>query len=167
MLGVEKLTKSRSVRRRLRTLRCVVAAALWVLPAAASALVPSHEGLTVEQLKARISDAPVADKARICVEIAEKQLVATDNLYAADDLANAQPALTDVVTYSELARDYSIQSHKHQKQIEISVRTMTRKLHDLLHTLGQEDQGPIKEAIGRLERVRDDLLASMFPKGAK
>ena len=129
--------------------------------------VPSHDVPTVEELKARIADAPVPDKAKLCIQIAEKQLVATDKLYAADDLASAQPSLTDVVAFSELARDYSIQSHKHQKQVEISVRTMTRKLNDLLHTLGHEDQGPVKDAITRLERVRDDLLASMFPKGVK
>jgi hypothetical protein len=44
---------------------------------------------------------------------------------------------------------------------------MTRKLNDLLHVVAHEEQGPVKEAIGRLERVRDDLLAAMFPKGAK
>ena len=123
--------------------------------------------LTVEELKARVSSANVADKAKICVEIAEKQLVATDKLYAADDMEKAQASLTDVVAFSELARDYSIQSHKHQKQIEISIRSMTRKLNDLMHVVGHEEQGPVKEAIKHLERVRDDLLVAMFPKGAK
>ena len=122
---------------------------------------------TVEELKARVSSAHVGDKAKICVEIAEKQLVATDKLYAADDMEKAQVSLTDVVAFSELARDYSIQSHKHQKQIEISIRSMTRKLNDLLHVVGHEEQGPVKEAIKHLERVRDDLLLAMFPKGAK
>jgi hypothetical protein len=122
---------------------------------------------TVEELKARVSSANVGEKAKICVEIAEKQLVATDKLYAADDMEKAQASLTDVVAFSELARDYSLQSHKHQKQIEISIRSMTRKLNDLLHVVGHEEQGPVKEAIKHLERVRDDLLAAMFPKGAK
>jgi len=122
---------------------------------------------TVEELKARISSANVADKAKICVEIAEKQLTAADKLYAADDMEKAQSSLTDVVAFSELARDYSLQSHKHQKQTEIAIRTMTRKLNDLLHVVGREEQGPVKEAIKHLERVRDDLLAAMFPKGAK
>jgi hypothetical protein len=44
---------------------------------------------------------------------------------------------------------------------------MTRKLNDLLHTLGHDDQVPVRDAINRLQRVRDDLLAAMFPKGAK
>jgi len=122
---------------------------------------------TVEELKTRISSANVGDKAKICVEIAEKQLTATDQLYAADDMEKAQASLTDVVAFSELARDYSIQSHKHQKQTEIAIRAMTRKLNDLLHVVGREDQGPLKEAIKHLERVRDDLLLAMFPKGAK
>jgi 20S proteasome alpha/beta subunit len=75
--------------------------------------------------------------------------------------------LADVVAYAELARDYSIQSHKYQKQTEIAARSMTRKLTDLLHSLGQQDQPPVRDAINRLQRVRDDLLIAMFPKGAR
>ena len=122
---------------------------------------------TVEELKARVSSANVGDKAKICLEIAEKQLNAADKLYTADDMEKAQASLTDVVAFSELARDYSIQSHKHQKQTEIAIRSMTRKLNDLAHVVSRDDQGPLKDAIQHLERVRDDLLAAMFPKGAK
>jgi hypothetical protein len=127
----------------------------------------AHTDLTVDELKARVSAANVAEKAKICVEIAEKQLAAADKLYATENLDQAQQNLVDVVSYSELARDYSIQSHKHQKQTEIAMRSMTRKLNDLLHVLSREDQGPVKDAITKLERVRDDLLLAMFPKGAK
>lgn len=122
---------------------------------------------TIEELKARVSSASVGEKAKICLEIAEKQLNAADKQYTADDIENAKTSLTDVVAFTELARDYSLQSHKHQKQTEIAVRSMTRKLNDLVHVVGREEQGPLKEAIQHLERVRDDLLAAMFPKGAK
>jgi hypothetical protein len=122
---------------------------------------------TVDELKARVSTANVADKAKLCVQIAEKQLDATDKLYAADDVVKAQTTLTDVVAFSELARDYSIQSRKHEKQVEISVRVMARKLTDILHTLGYNDQKPVQNALNHLQRVRDDLLAAMFPKGGK
>ena len=140
---------------------CVALLILRVAPANA------HSDATVEELKARVSGALVADKAKLCLEIAEKQLNAADKLYASDNLDQAQQDLTDVVAYSELARDYSIQSHKHQKQTEIAMRSMTRKLNDLLHAVSREEQGPVKDAISRLERVRDDLLSAMFPKGAK
>lgn len=122
---------------------------------------------TVEELKSRVSAATVADKAKICLEIAQKQLTSADKLYTSEDIEKAQTTLTDAVAFSELARDYSIQSRKHQKQTEIAVRAMTRKLNNLLHVVGREDQPALKDAIRRLELVRDDLLAAMFPKGAK
>ena len=127
----------------------------------------SHEDLTVDQLKSRLSAASVPDKVHICIQIAEKQLDEARKQYEAGEIEKAQPSLADVAAFSELARDYSIQSNRHQKQTEISVRAMTRKLNDILHLLGQADQPPVRDAINRLERVRDDLLGSMFPKGVK
>jgi hypothetical protein len=122
---------------------------------------------TVDELKARVGSTDVRDRPRLCVEIAELQLKTIDKLYAASDDAKGQAALTDVVAYSELARDYAIQSHKYQKQSEIAIRGMTRKLNDVKRTLPHAEQAPIQGAISRLERIRDDLLASMFPKGVK
>lgn len=121
----------------------------------------------IDGLKARISSANPGEKPHLCVQIAQMRLDEADKLYASGDLEKAQAALTDVVAYSELARDYSIQSHKYQKQSEIAVRRMARKLTDILHTLAQPDQGAVKEAVTRLNRVRDDLLNSMFSKGTK
>jgi|SRR5579871_2901961 len=127
--------------------------------------VPANEP-TVEELKARIAAANTGDKVHLCVQVAEKQLAEADKLYTAGDIDKGQTAVTDVASFAELARDYSIESKKHQKQTEIAVRGMTRKLNSLLHTLGHEDQTAVKSAINRLERVRDDLLSSMFTKGA-
>ena len=140
---------------------------LLVLAPLASAWASSHDELSVADLKARIASASPSDRTHLCIQIAQKQLDETDKLYAAGDLEKAQPSLRDVVAYSELARDYSIQSHKNQKQTEIAVRTMARKLTSLLHSLGGAEQAPVKDAINRLDRVRDDLLDSMFKKGAK
>jgi NAD-specific glutamate dehydrogenase len=139
-----------------------------LIPLALAAVVMARSNEpTVEELKARIASTSVRDRPHLCVEIAQKQLSEADKLYAASDFDKGQAALTDVVAYSELARDYAIQSHKYQKQTEIATRNMTRKLNDLLHSLGGPDQAPVRDAISRLQRVRDDLLAAMFPKGAK
>ncbi len=139
-----------------------------VLPFASTVAkaVPANEP-TVEELKARIATANTSDRVPLCVRVAEKQLAEADKLYAAGDIEKGQSALTDVTSFAELARDYSIQSRKHQKQTEIAIRGMARKLNTLVHTLGHDDQAAVKDAINRLERVRDDLLLSMFPKGAK
>jgi hypothetical protein len=127
---------------------------------------PSSEP-TVEELKARLSSASIGDRPHLCVQIAHRQLLEADKLYAAAEVEKGQAALVDVVAYSELARDYAIQSHKYQKQSEIAVRAMTRKLTELMHSIGHDDQAPVQDAINRLQRVRDDLLKAMFPKGAK
>ncbi len=142
-------------------------AVLCALAAAIAAKAIPRVEPTVDQLKAEVSPAKVGDKAKICVQIAQKQLNETDRLYAASDYEKAQAALMDVVTYSELARDYAIQSHKYQKQTEIAVREMTRRLSEILHSLGQGDQPPVEDALNRLERVRDDLLSTMFKKGVQ
>ena len=145
---------------------CSVALLCALVTAIAAGTIPRDEP-TVEQLKAEVTSAKVADKAKICVQIAQKQLNESDRLYAASDYEKAQGALMDVVTYAELARDYSIQSHKYEKQTEIAARGMTRKLNEILHSVGRDDQPPLEDAINRLERVRDDLQSAMFKKGVQ
>ena len=139
-------------------------AAMVLLAVAAAA---ASRDATADELKARVASTPIGDRPKLCVQIAQKQLEEADKLYAADDVEKAQTILIDVTAYSELARDYAIQSHKYEKQTEIAVRAMTRKLNDILHSLGREDQAAVKDALKRLQRVRDDLLAAMFPKGTK
>ncbi|MGA8270634.1 MAG: hypothetical protein WB919_03685 [Candidatus Sulfotelmatobacter sp.] len=123
--------------------------------------------LTLQELKDRIAGASVGERPALCVEVAERQLDAADKLYAGDDADKAQAALADVAAFSEQARDYAIQSHKREKQSEIAVRKMARKLENLKHSVSREDQKAIQETIDHLQRVRDDLLAAMFPNGVK
>jgi hypothetical protein len=141
--------------------------ALFATVAATTAAATPNSEPTIDELRARLASASVGDRPHLCVQIAQKQLAEADKLYAASEVEKAQAALTDVVSFSELARDYAIRSHKYQKQTEIAARSMTRKLTDLLHTLPHDDQAPVRDAINRLQRVRDDLLFAMFPKGAK
>jgi hypothetical protein len=140
----------------------LLAALMCSLPLRAVAVDP-----TLDELKARATSGNIGDRPHICIQIAERQAQETGKLYSASDNEKGQAALTDVVTYSELARDYAVQSHKYQKQAEIAVRGMTRKLTDILHTLPQAERAPLQDAISRLQRVRDDLLIAMFPKGAR
>ena len=143
------------------------AVTLLALVAAAAAHAAPSSDLSVEEMKGRLSSTGVGDRPHLCVQIAQKQVLEADKEYAASDFEKGQAALVDVVAYSELARDYAIQSHKYQKQSEIAVRTMARKLTELMHSLGHDDQAPVRDAINRLQRVRDDLLMAMFPKGAR
>jgi hypothetical protein len=122
---------------------------------------------SLEELKDRVAQASIGDRPPLCLHICERQLDAADRLYVAGDVEKAQAALGDVVAFAELARDYAIQSHKHEKPSEITIRKMARKLADLKHTLAHEDQKQDQDTIDRLEHIRDDLLAAMFRKGNK
>ena len=165
MLGVKKLIPGKSSKARPRYAPGSLIGLTLLIAVTASAI--PRDDPSVQELKARLSSTSVGDRPHLCLQIAQLQLGESDKLYAAADVEKAQAALTDVVAYSELARDYAIQSHKYQKQTEIAARSMTRKLTDIVHSLAHEDQGPVRDAINRLERVRDDLLASMFKKGGK
>lgn len=140
------------------------AALLLAVLGAAGANALARTEPTVPELKARISSTSIKDRPHLCIDIAQKQLDATDKFYASSDFENAQTSLTDVVAYSELARDYAIQGRHYQKQAEIALREMTRRLNTILHSLGQADQGPVKSALGKLQKAQDDLLSSMFRK---
>jgi hypothetical protein len=120
---------------------------------------------TVDELKARVSSTSMRDRPHLCVHIAEMQMAEADKLFAADELNRAQNALTDVVAYSEMARDYAIQSRKYQKQTEIAVRGITRRIGDLVHSMPHDYQAPLRDALSKLQHVRDDLLTAMFPGG--
>jgi hypothetical protein len=148
-------------------LRFFLVAALGaaVLTLVVSANAIGHEQPALEELKARVPNASIADRPVLCIRISELQLGAADRLYVAGDSGQAQAALADVVAFSELARDYSIQSHKHEKQSEIAIRKMARKLADMKHTVSHDDQEQVQTTVDRLQRIRDDLLAAMFSKG--
>jgi hypothetical protein len=122
---------------------------------------------TIDELKAQISHADVRDRPPLCLKVSERQLQAADKFYASGDSEAAKGALTDVVAFAEQAGNYSIQSHKHEKQSEIALRKVTRKLADLKHAVSVEDQQQVQSAIDRLQKIRDDLLQAMFSKGGK
>jgi hypothetical protein len=146
-------------------IRRIAAAALFV--AAATSGLRGSQQPSLEELKGRVAKASAADQVPLCIHISELQLSAADRFYIAGDSEQAKAALADVVTYSELARDSAIQAHKQEKQSEIAIRKMARKLADLKHTVSRDDQEQVENTVQRLERIRDDLLAAMFPKGVK
>ena len=140
-----------------------LALGLLLAPGAAS----SADQPTIEQLKARVANASTADRPPLCLHIAERQLEEVKRLLAAGESDKAKEALADVVTYAGMDRDSSVQSHKHEKQSEIAIRKMVRKLADMKHTVSRDEQEQLQQAIEELQRVRDDLLVAMFPKAGK
>jgi hypothetical protein len=145
--------------------RVAMAMAMTMLLAAASRGVARD--VTLEDLKSRLSNSSIQDRPSICIQISERELQLATQYYDAGESDKAQVALTDVAAFSELARDYALQSHRGQKQSEIAIRKMARKLTNLKHTALREDQETIQKTIDRLQAIRDDLLSAMFHGGNK
>jgi hypothetical protein len=146
--------------------------ALWLALVVAVALGRPWERaaageLSLEELKSRVTSSPLPDRPPLCIEVSERQLDAATQLYTAGDIEKAQAALGDVVAFSGLARDYAIQSHKREKQSEIAIRKMVRRLDGLKHAVAHDEEKPILESIQKMEQVREDLLTAMFPHGTK
>jgi hypothetical protein len=144
-----------------------MAVALVAIALSGPVALMARREVTVAELKQQVANARIAERPALCVEICERQLDEANRLYVAGDSDQGKAALVDVTAFAELARDYAIQSHKREKQSEIAIRKMARKLANLKHTVSVEDQGQVQNTIDRLERIRDDLLAAMFPNGAK
>jgi hypothetical protein len=147
--------------------RSVALLGLLLSALAARAMFAGGDQPTIEELKGRVANASTSERPVLCIHISERQLDAADKFYVAGDSEQGKAALVDVIAFSELARDYAIQSHKHEKPSEIAIRKMTRKLANMKHTAAHEDQDQIQTTIDRLEQIRDDLLGAMFPKGVK
>ena len=146
---------------------CCAAVAIVCLVLAVCPRLTGAAEPTIEELKQRVANANLADRPPLCIRICERQLDVADRFFVAGDSEKAGSALTDVVAFAELARDYAIQTHKHEKPSEIAIRKIARKLFDLKHTVSHDDQQQVQNAVDRLEQVRDDLLFAMFPKGGK
>jgi hypothetical protein len=132
----------------------------------ASALpVSARDRETVEQLKARFENAAAKDRVSLALKIAELQTNAADKLYADGKSDDARVAVQDIVTYTEKAADAASQSGKKLKDAEITVRKIAHKLGDIKRTVNFDDQGPVQEAVDRLEHVRTQLLTKMFDLG--
>src|ERR1700722_1905244 len=100
--------------------RSTMGVALLTLAAARTAAALPAADPTLDAMKGRLPATSLGDRPHLCVQIAEHQLAEADKLYSAADVDQAQTKLTDVVAYSELARDYSIQTHKYQKKNKIA-----------------------------------------------
>ena len=119
---------------------------------------------SLEQLIARAESARLEDRPGLYTEIAQREVESADQLYTAGKVDAARTGISDVVTYSDKARDAAISSGKKLKHVEIAMRKMAAKLRDIKRTLVFEEQAPVQAAVDHLEQLRTELLAHMFGK---
>ena len=119
---------------------------------------------TLPELITRAESSKLEDRPHLYTEIARRQVKVADQLYSAGKPDEGRAAVSDVVQYSDKARDAATQSGKKLKDTEIAVRKMVARLRDIKRTLAFEYQAPVQEAVDHLEQVRTELLSKMFGK---
>ncbi len=140
-------------------MKTIAAIALIVAATLATA---SDKKDTLEQLKARAETAAGKHEIELSVEIADRQLKATDEAYSAGDVDKAQAALNDVVEYGVRAAKEATNTGKRMKQTEIALRKISDRLDEIGKSVDVDSRPPVKEAIRKLEAARNDLLFRMF-----
>ena len=117
---------------------------------------------TLEQLKARAESASGKHEIELSIEIAERQLKATDDAYNAGNVDQAQAALADVVEYGVRAAKDATNTGKRMKQTEIALRKISDRPDNIAKSLDFDNRRPVEDARRKLEGARNDLLFRMF-----
>ncbi|MDR3749742.1 MAG: hypothetical protein P4M04_16610 [Acidobacteriota bacterium] len=113
-------------------------------------------------LKTRADAAKGGEKAKLCLEYAHQQLLQADTLFNHGEVDKGMADISEVVEYSRKAADAAASSGKHQKQTEIELRKLSKRMHDIGETLAFEDRAPVRKAVEEIEQIRSDLLGKMF-----
>jgi soluble cytochrome b562 len=151
----------RPARRSLRRAVIVLILATFAAGVTASSAEP------LAALIARAEAARMEARPPLYTAIAERQLLAADELYNSGKVDEALAAVRDVVTYSDKAHDAASHSGKQLKNTEIQLRKMAVKLRDIKRSVSFEEQAAVQDAADHLEHLRSDLLTRMFGMGEK
>ncbi len=100
--------------------------------------------------------------AEVCLDSAKKLAELSNQDFTNGNVEAAQQEMKDAGKYAEKAGRASIDSHKHQKQTEIGLRRLTKRMKDIVQTLNFEDRPPVEQIIKSVEAVRSDVLLNMF-----
>lgn len=140
---------------------------LGITITAAVSYARSTKEVPLEQLKARVQHAKPDERSNLCVQIAERQVEASDKFYNDGKIEEAESAIRDVVSYSQQASQAAEQTGHRLKNTEIAMRKMAHRLTDIKRTLPFENQATVQDAVDTLDKIRADLLSRMFGKSPK
>ncbi len=139
-----------------------ITAILFLAIVALSLAASGSEQESIAALRVRADSAPPAECAHICIEVARKLIHETGQQYSKGETEAAHKTMADAIHYAELGTRASVQTHRHLKNNEISIRQFARRLSDIGRTLSYDDRTAVDEQIVKLEKLRDLLLDAMF-----
>jgi hypothetical protein len=117
---------------------------------------------TPEELRAIADKASGESCTKVCLEAARALVEQANQLFTEGSIEQAQASMKDAVGYARKAADASVQSRKKQKQTEIALRKLEKRVIDIMETLNFEDKAPVKEAADQIDKSRASILTAMF-----
>ncbi len=117
-----------------------------------------------QDLKSRADTASGADKAKFAVEYAEQSAKAADKAFQEGKDAEGYAGLKEIVKYAKVASEASIQTGKHEKATEITLRKIAYQLAQVKNALPVDEQPQVQQTIDEVDKARSSLLEAMFDK---
>jgi SpoVK/Ycf46/Vps4 family AAA+-type ATPase len=117
-----------------------------------------------KDLKSRADAASGGERAKLAVEYTEEAAKAADKAFndGKDDEGSAK--LKEVAQYAKVAADASMQSGKREKDTEIKLRKVLKRLVEVKQAQPFEQQAEVQKVIDAVQAAHDALLESMFKK---
>jgi len=103
-----------------------------------------------------------AECVRKNLQAARKSLEEADRYFVSSNTAAAHIAVDATVRDVGIAVDCSLQAHKAEKDAEIGVRELSRRMNTIRQALDIEERPYLGGALGELEKQRDRLLYGLF-----
>lgn len=117
-----------------------------------------------KDLKSRADSATGAEKAKLCVEYTEEAAKASEKAFQDGKDEESSLHLKEVVQYAKAASDASMQSHKREKETEIGLRKVLKRLMEAKNVRPVDQQDEVQKTIDAVLVAHDSLLDSMFKK---
>jgi hypothetical protein len=115
-----------------------------------------------EKLKAA-ADATNGERCtELCVDAARQLAELSNDYFTIGNVEQAHATMKDAGRLAEKAGGSSVTSKKRRKQTEIALRKLEKRISDIAQTLNFEDRPPLEEIVKHIDKVRSDILMSMF-----
>jgi hypothetical protein len=112
-------------------------------------------------LQQRADEAHGVDCARLSMQVARRSLEDAHHFFS-NNSQTAHNSIDVALRYATRAVDCALESHKHQKTIEIELRGLIRRTREVARTVDTEDRSHVTHIADDMEKQRDRLLQSIF-----
>jgi hypothetical protein len=115
-----------------------------------------------ETLRARAAGTSGGERARIFLELAQRDIELANSQFDAGSVEQAQSLIRQAVEDASSGANAAIESGNRLKGTEIEMHRLARRLGDIEQSLSVDDRPPVKSAVEKLQDLDRALLERMF-----